>query len=301
MSGQERLILYVPGMKPKPPAEVHRHNLLRCLQEGLRRTSPQVAKELAEQPDCLQMVPWTRLFYPVSSDASVDEPGLERLLSLPGPEPRDLEEARHWHKSLLRLAYLLSDAMPFLIDWIVDPKIKETMHDSLRYLRNDGGVASRIREFVSGALHDAWGGGRRLLVIAHSMGSVITFDTLWEISRRQHSDLRVDTFMSLASPLGLNFMRHRLISRQATGAERYPDNIRRWHNLSAVGDLTALQRRFARDYRQMLDLGLVESIVDETDLHNYFRGPHGLNVHKCYSYMINPQVTAGIAAWWQQG
>jgi hypothetical protein len=301
MNARQRIILYVPGMKPKPPALVHRANLLRCLQEGLRRTSPAVARELAADPDCLRLVPWPHLFYPAPSDASLDAPGVERLLRLPGPEQADLEEARHWHKTLRRLTYLLSDALPFLIDWVADPKIKETLLDSLRYLRDDGGVGQRIREFVGGALHDALGEGHRVLLIAHSMGSVIAFDVLWELSRVQNNPARVDTFMTLASPLGLNFMRHRLLGRHAAGAGRFPANIRRWHNLAAVGDLIALQRSMSRDYREMLDLGLVEEIVDETDLHNYFRGQHGLNVHKCYGYMINPQVAAGIAAWWQAG
>ncbi|UCG71647.1 MAG: hypothetical protein JSV45_10285 [Chromatiales bacterium] len=299
MNGGERVILYIPGIKPKPPADVHRENLLRCLQEGLRRTSPDVAAELAAAPECLRIAPWPHLFYPAPSDPRPDAPGIERLLRLPGPEPQDLEDARHWHKSVLRVGYLLTDAFPFLVDWIVDPRLKEAMHDSLIYLRNQGGVGSRVREFVRGALRDTWGEGRRMLVIAHSMGSVIAFDVLWQLSREQRSPLHVDTFMSLASPLGLNFMRHRLLGSHAIGAERYPANIRRWHNLAAVGDLIPLQRRMATDYREMLELGLVETIVDEVDLYNYFRGQHGLNVHKCYGYMVNSQVCEGIARWWR--
>lgn len=299
MSQDDPIILYVPGINPKPPAAVHRENLLRCLVEGLRRTSPDVAEQLAAEPSCLRIVPWPHLFYPAPGDPAPDAPGLERLLSLPGPEPADLEESRHWHKSVLRLSYLVTDAFPFLIDWVLSPRIKETMHDSLRYLRNEGGVGSRVREFVRGALRDAWATNRRILVIAHSMGSVITYECLWQLSRQQQSPLKVDTLMTLASPLGLNFMRHRLLTRGARGAESYPSNIGRWHNLAAVGDLIALQRRLAKDFREMLELGLLEEIVDDVDLHNYWRGPQGLNVHKCYGYMINPQVCEGVARFWR--
>lgn len=299
MSGAERIILYVPGLKPKPPADVHRFNLLRCLSAGLLRTNPRVAEELAAQPDCLRIVSWPQLFYPAPSDAGPDEPGLQRLLALEGPEPRDIEEARHWHKSMLRLTYLVCDALPMLIDWVADPALKATLHDSLRYLRNEEGIATRIRALVKDAIVDACAQGKRVLLIAHSMGSVVSWDVLWELSRQDEHPLRIDTFMTLASPLGLNFMRHRLLNLRASGAARYPDNIRRWHNLAAVGDLTALQRRFAVDYRRMLDLGLVSEIRDEVELHNYFRGPTGLNVHKCYAYMINPRVANGVAEWWQ--
>jgi len=297
----EPVILYVPGIKPKPPAPIHRENLLRCLLEGLRRTSPDVAAELQARPQCLRIVPWPHLFYPAPSDPGPDAPYIDRMLELPGPEPADLEEARHWHKSALRLTYLLTDAFPFLIDWVVSPRIKETMQDSLRYLRNEGGVGSRVREFVRGALRDAWASDRRVLIIAHSMGSVIAYECLWQLSRQQESPIEIDTLMTLASPLGLNFMRHRILTHKATGAEQYPANIRRWHNLAAVGDLIPLQRRMARDYRQMLELGLVDEIRDDVDLHNYWRGPQGLNVHKCYGYMINPLVCEGIARFWRGG
>jgi len=51
------------------------------------------------------------------------------------------------------------------------------------------------------------------------------------------------------------------------------------------------------DYRAMLDAGIVESITDHTDLHTYFRGPNGLNVHRCYGYMANVQVGQVICDW----
>jgi hypothetical protein len=50
----------------------------------------------------------------------------------------------------------------------------------------------------------------------------------------------------------------------------------------------------------MAELGLVESIIDETDLQTYFRGPEGLNVHKCYGYMANQRTGAILAAWFRE-
>ena len=97
--------------------------------------------------------------------------------------------------------------------------------------------------------------------------------------------------------LGLNFVRHRLLGSKERGRRRYPTNVRRWANLSAIGDLTALDRSFADDYREMLDLGLVDDIVDATRLNTWFRNADGLNVHKCYGYMINPQLGAIVARW----
>lgn len=301
MAGHKNLILYMPGMRPKPPAAIHRDNLWRCLLTAIRRAAPDIAAEMADHGDCFELVPWPHLFYRNPADPAEDAAGLARLLAQAGPEPRDIEEARHWHRRLARLAYLVGDAFPVLIDWIADPRMKDTMKDALRYFGNDRGVAEPIRELVGETLARAVAEGRRLLVIAHSLGSVVTFDVLWLMSRHERHPLRVDTLMTIGSPLGLNFVRHRLLSAGAEGARRFPDNIRRWYNLAAVGDMTALGRSFADDFREMLDLGLVERIVDETTLYNWFRGPHGLNVHKCYSYMANPRVAAVTADWWARG
>lgn len=300
MNDTGKAIIYVPGMKPKPPAEIHRANLLRCLLEGLQRHDVQTARQLAEHEASFRLVPWPRIFYAEEKDPAPDQPGLERLLQLPGPESRDIEEAGHWHKQVARLAYLLCDTFPFLVDWVANPNVRATLQDSLRYLDNENGIASRIQEMLASELDDAAREQRAILVIAHSLGSVIAWDVLWILSRQHRADLRVD-LLTLGSPLGLNFMRHRLHGAHARGAERYPDNIRHWRNLSAIGEMTALDRRFANDYREMLRRGLVESITDETDLFNYFRGPDGLNVHKCYGYMINPRTAAAVSRWWRGG
>jgi hypothetical protein len=135
------------------------------------------------------------------------------------------------------------------------------------------------------------------MLIGHSLGSVIAYDVLWDLSRRQSSEVRIDHFVTLGSPLGLNFVKHRMLCAQHPEINRYPSNIRKWTNLSAVGELTALDRTFADDYRPMLEGGLVESITDHIELMNYFRGPEGLNVHRCYGYAVN-EITGGVIAEW---
>ena len=62
--------------------------------------------------------------------------------------------------------------------------------------------------------------------------------------------------------------------------------------------MTALDRRFENDFREMVALGLVERITDHLDVVNYFRGPEGLNVHKCYGYLANERTGAVLADCW---
>ena len=293
-------IVFVPGMKPKPPVEQHEETLWRCLLNGIGRADPDILASFEQSRDAFRVVPWSRLFYSEEKSIEPDLPGVERLLSLSGPEPQDIEEAGHWHKRIGKLFYLLTDQFPFLINFVLNPDQQATLKETQRYFLNRDGVATRIRQLVADRLLASWMPGSRLLVIAHSLGSVIAFDTLWELSRQSGSELRVDLFMTLGSPLGLNFMRHRMLNANAHGAERYPTNIRRWVNLSAIGEMTALDRSFADDFREMQTLGLVESISDVPDLQTYFRGPDGLNVHKCYGYMANAKTGAAVAQWFRE-
>jgi len=294
---QDEQIIYVPGMKPKPPPADHRAMLWRCLLDGVRRADLRWVEPLRARPDIFELAAWSMLFYNEHTSVDPDVPGIERLLRLDGPEPDDLREARHWHKRIAQFVYLLSDAFPWLIDLVANPAMKTTLQDARRYFRDDDGRATKIRQRVAEELTAATATGRRIMLIGHSLGSVIAFDALWELSRRESNDVRVDEFVTLGSPLGLNFVQHRMLGAREHGERRYPDNIRRWTNLSAIGEMTSLDRSMADDFAPMLRAGLVESITDHTDLQTYFRGPLGLNVHRCYGYMANMATGRVIVDW----
>ncbi|MFQ5634488.1 MAG: hypothetical protein ACE5G3_04055 [Gammaproteobacteria bacterium] len=301
MNIENNKIIYVPGMKPKPPAEDHRAMLWRCLLDGVRRADPSWVEPLRDRPDVFELAAWSVLFYHQQTSIDPDLPGIERLLELDGPEERDLAEAMHWHKRIAQFVYLLCDAFPPLVNLVANPAMKATLQDARRYFRNEDGRAAMIRRRVAEELHAATDAGRRIMLIGHSLGSVIAFDVLWELSRRERSDVRIDEFVTIGSPLGLNFARHRILGARERGERRYPDNIGRWTNLSAVGEMTSLDRSMADDFAPLKAAGLVESITDHTDLQTYFRGPQGLNVHKCYGYMANARTGRVIVDWLAAG
>ena len=141
--------------------------------------------------------------------------------------------------------------------------MKATLQDARRYFQDEDGRATRIRERVTAELQAAADAGQRILLFGHSLGSVIAFDVLWELSREPTSSLRIDEFVTLGSPLGLNFVQHRMLGAREEGLRRYPRNIRRWTNLSAIGEMTSLDRSMADDYGPMLEGGLIDGIVDK--------------------------------------
>jgi len=143
--------------------------------------------------------------------------------------------------------------------------------------------------------------GQRVMIIGHSMGSVIAYDALWELTHIEKNPGRVDLFLTLGSPLGMRFTQERLMGAHASGKRRYPHNIRRWMNVTAQGDLTALDPILCDDFKAMQKLGLIESITDfNRGIFNYFRNENGLNVHRSYGYLANPRVGEIICRWWSQ-
>ena len=140
-----------------------------------------------------------------------------------------------------------------------------------------------------------------MLLIGHSLGSVIAYDTLWELSHLEHLPGTIDLFLTMGSPLGMDYVQHRLMGNEQKGPHKYPANISHWVNISSVGDITALDRVFRDDFAHMLELGIIESIEDHSEaIYNFFRNDEGLNVHRSYGYLVNPAVGNIIGEWWRR-
>ena len=127
-----------------------------------------------------------------------------------------------------------------------------------------------------------------------ALGSVIAYDTLCELL----GEGTVDLFVTLGSPLGNRYVKERLLSHRGSRLPRYPTSIRHWRNLSALGEMTSLERSMSEEFADMRRQGLIQSLEDRVDLVNPFVGPEGLNVHRCYGYFVNEVTGATIAEWW---
>jgi hypothetical protein len=284
-------------MKPKPPPEIHLRELCRCLTAALAWVQPQAARLFRANPECLTLISWTYAFYGSYRDIALDRPGIDRILQQPEPSAEDLEEIESLERKVRRYLHLLGDSLPLVGRLIARPEMRLTMAEARRYLSNRGGVATRVRNLLKEPLRAAWDAGDEVLLIGHSLGSVIAYDTLWELSHVDRDGRRVDLFMTLGSPLASRLIRENVRGVAREGRERFPTNIRHWENFSAHAEMTALRPRLEPYYGDMLELGLLESFADHPDIYNHFRGDIGLNVHKSYGYLIAPPVVSTIAAW----
>lgn len=292
-----KTIIFVPGKNPKPPAEAHTVLLKMTLLEGVKRADLSLAETLNQDMD-FQLIAWNALYYDEVKDISRDLLWIDNLINTHGPSDDDIKQANHWHKKLVRLMYSFTDLFPRLLRFM--PRdIRENAEELNRYFNNTANVACDIRALLKDVIIHAQEQGNEILIIAHSMGSVIAYDTLWELSHEKSNRGKVD-LLTIGSPLGMRYVQTRLQGYRDTGNKRYPANIRHWYNLSSVGDVVAVDREFHDDFAEMLEFGLVESIEDHCDgIYNYFHNEKGLNCHRSYGYLVNPAVGNIIARWWR--
>jgi pimeloyl-ACP methyl ester carboxylesterase len=292
------LILYVPGLLPKPEPAIHRHELFRCLQEGVRRIDRDCADALSDGSQYFDIIGWNYDFYGEHRDIELDRTAIDRLLEQSSASERDIEEAASLRRRLIRSVYRGMDRLPILIPYFADDKLEIHLRDLRRYVCNEYDAADAVRRMLKIPLLAAASAKRPILLIGHSMGSVIAYDTLWQLSREQGEDVRIDLFLSLGSPMGQRYIQHRLLDGKAASERRYPDNIKRWVNIAAVGELTAIDMQLANDFAPMVERRLVECI-DDRQVFNWFRLNGVLNVHAEYGYLVNEVTATVICEWWR--
>jgi hypothetical protein len=331
-------IVFVPGMKPKPAPHLYREQLLRALGAGLKRVRPNAFAWLNARPESFTLAAWSHIFYDTERDLALDIPAIDRLIAQEAPTKEDLRDLDSWRRRLARGWHRVADEIPVFGRLTAPLPLRATMDEVDRYLENRDGIGDAVRAPLHAALERVWAEGARVLLVAHSLGTVIAYDTLWELSQerplvselferrrnggggaspsaqakaheastRHEADTaephrRVDLFVTLGSPLTTAFIRRKLKGHNEPDDKRYPTNIRRWRNFAARGDVTALHPRLAPHFREMRDLGFVESIEDRCDLTNYYRTDVGLNAHEVYGYLIQGAVAEAVGDWINRG
>ena len=295
-----RHIIYIPGKNPKPQASQHRKMLWLALLEGVRRASPEASQDLEQHSSHFKLVAWNFLYYNSRDNDNGQAKWVDAVIKKQKATERDIREANAWKHKLDKMLYKAIDQLPSLLQLL--PEVAQQTAEELdRYFRNTDKIASLIREQLKEELRPLLENGDKILIVGHSLGSVIAYDTLWALSQLEHLPGKVDLFISIGSPLGMNYVQTRLLGNKYNDhRKKYPSNIKNWVNISAVGDITPLDSNFEDDYKDMLSPKMTESITDHSeDIYNYFRNDDGLNTHRSYGYLVHPVVGSVIADWWK--
>ncbi|MFG2440778.1 hypothetical protein [Streptomyces sp. NPDC048508] len=112
------------------------------------------------------------------------------------------------------------------------------------------------------------------VVIAHSLGSYVTYEAL-----HAHPDLQVDLLVTVGSPLRVPSLARRLDPALRANRGAKPSGVARWVNIAGTGDVVAVPPKLGRVFP-----------VDDDALCNTGLGFHGFG-----GYLANGLLAAAIA------
>ena len=129
---------------------------------------------------------------------------------------------------------------------------------------------------------------KKIMLIAHSMGSIIAYDVLNFIV----PEIKIDTFVTIGSPLGLPVIVSKIYGEQNKDHKKItkvktPESIiNSWINLSDPDDKVALDHTLADDYEK--NTNQVRAI--DKYIYNNYEISGKRNPHKSYGYLRSPEL-----------
>ncbi|MBB6481341.1 alpha/beta hydrolase [Spirochaeta isovalerica] len=125
---------------------------------------------------------------------------------------------------------------------------------------------------------------KKILLIAHSMGSIIAWDVLKEYA----PEVKIDTLVTIGSPLGIPVIRGRILKERKNPSvdknrkAETPENISRaWYNLADFNDSVAINYDLAPDFTPNSSGVFPEDLL----VANKYEYDGKENHHKSYGYL----------------
>ena len=167
--------------------------------------------------------------------------------------------------------------------------------DMRRYWNEETEYGSDVRWELTEPLCNAFKKGDDVMLIAHSLGTLIAYDVLWKFSYygeyqdiRQH---RLSHFVTLGSPLGNPTVRQRLKGGRVKGSRRYPNNVDVWSNVAAEDDYVCHDETVEDEYG---DMG---AVITDYPIYNLAVKDGKAHQHHTTGYLIHPVVAQIVHGW----
>ncbi len=234
--------------------------------------------------------------------------GLDRLLAHAEPYSRKqhLEMERRyrdfgWVEDTLGAIEPLRGLSP--LRFAVERIIKNRVPDLWGYLRtrvHGSPMRARLQQVLIRALLD----GDRIVLLTHSLGCMVAYDTLWKLSHMSEYEVvrqasgRVVHWLTMGSPLSSEWVRENLYDANEPEAAKLPRIIERsWTNIAAEDDPISFDATIEDDFAALED----EITLEDIHIYNPFVAqPRGeprlvLDPHAELGYLAHPE-TARIVS-----
>lgn len=304
-----RTIIMVHGRGWKPAPDVLESLWIEALRTGLQRDMESPSASVALDMAHVRLVYYGDLTNAARSQRgqSYDEAldiadlnnALDALKELTSSKKfrRAGYEALHGRSSLRE--FLADIGSPILSTLrLTDKVIGRRMPEVAAYWEDRDGFRTQIKGKLTEAIRAAYDEDSDILVLSHCLGTMAAYDAFWELSRGQdatpHS--KIDTWITMGSPLGDEFVKRNLAGASETGERRFPGNILNWYNIAAEDDFTCHDETVANDFSPMLDQHLISRIRDFR-IYNLALRYGRSNPHNALGYLIHPRVSRLVGDW----
>ncbi|MBI9056360.1 GPI inositol-deacylase [Labilibaculum sp. DW002] len=128
--------------------------------------------------------------------------------------------------------------------------------------------------------------GDDIMLIAHSMGSIIAFDVLSFLANH----IQIHTFVTIGSPLGLPIVVSKFADEQRVRNNggtliATPPNVKSWYNFADILDKVALNYELGDDFKEnRFGVKPIDYLVENNYQINKISNPH-----KSYGYLRTPE------------
>ncbi len=286
-----RIIIGIHGLGNKPPQKILQRNWKKSICEGLKRRGYPVL------PFRFRLVYWADLFntepldpHETEADSQLydDEPYVPTLEDQ-RREPGTLRKKILFFINRQLKSLFLNDDMTINFQGITDNVIHKYFNDlEVYYCMSCLSTKARgklVRDVIQEILRQALDRyqGDEIMLIAHSMGSIIAYDVLTQGA----CPVDIDTFVTIGSPLGIPVVMSKIATEQEKRLMKrvkpvVPETIKgRWFNLSDLEDNITINYDLRDDFRQnSANIGITDHIV----ANDYeFEGKG--NPHKAFGYL----------------
>jgi hypothetical protein len=283
-----KIVIGIHGLNNKPEPEVLRNWWTAAIAEGISRNLQGQRVDLE-----FVLAYWADVIHPAPVDPAENaEPYVAAGGS--GPLPRAGRSVRR------AAAVRIRESVGKVLEKILRARVAEDIvrdalearWPDLHLYKHHRAVRDAVRERLSGPLRAAHAGGKQIMLIAHSLGSIVAYDVLGA-ANRVLPGLRIAHFVTMGSPLGFAEIRE-IVAPPV----RVPECVERWSNFADARDYVARwDPRLADDYRRSRS-GV--AVSDRLVINGYV-GPSGKpNPHKIYGYLRAPEVSELIAGFARQ-
>ncbi len=297
-----RVILGVHGLGNKPDKDTLSRWWELSLKEGLHRHD--FKTDLPE----FKMVYWADILYPQPLDKTIEDPEDPGFISekYTKADP-GFERGKHRFrkkvlgflgKQLYRI--FLNEDFTLKYSFIPDYILRKYFSDLDVYYKEENETEDseeyRKKELIKQRLADVLEKHKNdeILLIAHSMGSIIAFDVLSFFA----PESKVHTFITIGSPLGLPLVVSKIASqykKNTSGQKEMvtpPGVYGNWLNFSDILDKITLNYKLSRKYKfnrhaiKPRDFGIINDYFSEAGKHNPHKSFGYLRTNE-FSYMLN--------------